>query len=309
MSNENQASGLTLYEAAKAVGVNFRKNWAPESKTLIANGLKLHYLEWGDPSNPTMLLLHGFAQQCHSWDFVALAFADRYRIIALDQRGHGDSDWASDGDYSPETQQKDIEAFVNSLGIQRFVLMGLSMGGRNSFTYAANNPDRVEALIIVDAGPENVRTGTQNIRNFVEQEDELDSIDAFVDRVIKYNPRRDPIQIRGSIVNNLRELPNGKWTWKNDKILTSPGRMAGTQDPDLTNRLWNYVESLQCPTLVVRGDKSDIIATNTADEMANRIPNGKVAIVENAGHLVMGDNPSGFESAVTQFIKTLHKPS
>ena len=309
MSNENQASGLTLYEAAKAVGVNFRKNWAPESKTLIANGLKLHYLEWGDPSNPTMLLLHGFAQQCHSWDFVALAFADRYRIIALDQRGHGDSDWASDGDYSPETQQKDIEAFVNSLGIQRFVLMGLSMGGRNSFTYAANNPDRVEALIIVDAGPENVRTGTQNIRNFVEQEDELDSIDAFVDRVIKYNPRRDPIQIRGSIVNNLRELPNGKWTWKYDKILRSPGRMAGTQDPDLTNRLWNYVESLQCPALVVRGDKSDIIATNTADEMANRIPNGKVAIVENAGHLVMGDNPSGFESAVTQFIKTLHKPS
>ena len=256
-----------------------------------------------------MLLLHGFAQQCHSWDFVALAFADRYRIIALDQRGHGDSDWASDGDYSPETQQKDIEAFVNSLGIQRFVLMGLSMGGRNSFTYAANNPDRVEALIIVDAGPENVRTGTQNIRNFVEQEDELDSIDAFVDRVIKYNPRRDPIQIRGSIVNNLRELPNGKWTWKYDKILRSPGRMGGTQDPDMTNRLWNYVESLQCPTLVVRGDKSDIIATNTADEMANRIPNGKVAIVENAGHLVMGDNPSGFESAVTQFIKTLHKPS
>ena len=309
MSNENQASGLTLYEAAKAVGVNFRKNWAPESKTLIANGLKLHYLEWGDPSNPTMLLLHGFAQQCHSWDFVALAFADRYRIIALDQRGHGDSDWASDGDYSPETQQKDIEAFVNSLGIQKFVLMGLSMGGRNSFTYAANNPDRVEALIIVDAGPENVRTGTQNIRNFVEQEDELDSIDAFVDRVIKYNPRRDPIQIRGSIVNNLRELPNGKWTWKYDKILRSPGRMGGTQDPDMTNRLWNYVESLQCPTLVVRGDKSDIIATNTADEMANRIPNGKVAIVENAGHLVMGDNPSGFESAVTQFIKTLHKPS
>ena len=227
----------------------------------------------------------------------------------MDQRGHGDSDWASDGDYSPETQQKDIEAFVNSLGIQRFVLMGLSMGGRNSFTYAANNPDRVEALIIVDAGPENVRTGTQNIRNFVEQEDELDSIDAFVDRVIKYNPRRDPIQIRGSIVNNLRKLPNGKWTWKYDKILRSPGRMAGTQDPDLTNRLWNYVESLQCPTLVVRGDKSDIIATNTADEMANRIPNGKVAIVENAGHLVMGDNPSGFESAVTQFIKTLHKPS
>ena len=267
--------------------------------------MKFSYLEWGNPSNPVMVLLHGFAQQSHSWDFVALSFADRYRIIALDQRGHGDSDWASDGDYTPETQQKDIEAVVDELGLDEFVLMGLSMGGRNSFTYAASNPSKVKALIIVDAGPENVRAGTQNIRNFVEQDDELDSIDAFVDRVIKYNPRRDPVQIRGSIVNNLRELPNGKWTWKYDKILRSPGRMGRPQDPEMTNRLWGYLENLQCPTLVVRGDKSDIIATETADNMIGRIPGGTLAIVENAGHLVMGDNPSGFEKAVTAFIESV----
>ena len=220
-----QSQGLSLYEAAREVGVTFEKEWEPESKSVQVNNMNFSYLEWGNPSNPVMVLLHGFAQQSHSWDFVALSFADRYRIIALDQRGHGDSDWASDGDYTPETQQKDIEAVVDKLGLEEFVLMGLSMGGRNSFTYAASNPNKVKALIIVDAGPENVRAGTQNIRNFVEQDDELDSIDAFVDRVIKYNPRRDPVQIRGSIVNNLRELPNGKWTWKYDKILRSPGRM------------------------------------------------------------------------------------
>jgi pimeloyl-ACP methyl ester carboxylesterase len=225
----------------------------------------------------------------------------------LDQRGHGDSDWASDGDYTPETQQKDIEAIVAELGLGEFVLMGLSMGGRNSFTYASSNPDQVKALIIVDAGPENVRAGTQNIRNFVEQEDELDSIDAFVDRVIKYNPRRDPIQIRGSIVNNLKQLPNGKWTWKYDKILRSQGRMGRPQDPEMTRRLWGYLENLQCPTMVVRGDKSDIIATETADQMIGKIPGGKLAIVENAGHLVMGDNPSGFEKAVTAFIESIQK--
>ena len=199
MSTE-QNQGLSLYEAAREVGVTFEKDWKPESKSVEVNNMKFSYLEWGNPSNPVMVLLHGFAQQSHSWDFVALSFADRYRIIALDQRGHGDSDWASDGDYTPETQQKDIEAVVDELGLDEFVLMGLSMGGRNSFTYAASNPSKVKALIIVDAGPENVRAGTQNIRNFVEQDDELDSIDAFVDRVIKYNPRRDPVQIRGSIV-------------------------------------------------------------------------------------------------------------
>ena len=119
-----------------------------------------------------------------------------------------------------------------------------------------------------------MRAGRQNIRNFVEQDDELDSIGAFVDRVIKYNPRRDPVQIKGSIVNNLKELPNGKWTWKYDKILRSPGRMERSQDPEMTSRLWGYLENLQCPTLVVRGDKSDIVATETADNMIDRIPGG-----------------------------------
>jgi len=303
MTKDTESKGLTLYQAAREVGVSFSQDWVPKSKFLKANGLKFHYLEWGNTSNPTIVMLHGFAQQAHSWDFVALAFADRYRVIAIDQRGHGDSDWATDGDYSPETQQFDIEGIVAELELDQFILMGLSMGGRNSFTYAANNPKKVKALVIVDAGPENVRVGTQNIRNFVEQEDELDSIDAFVDRVIKYNPRRDPVQIRGSIINNIKQLPNGKWTWKYDKLLRSRGRMGRKQDPEVTNRLWTYVESLSCPTLVVKGDRSDVIADDTADQMHKRIPGGKIAIVENAGHLVMGDNPSGFEKAVTTFIQ------
>ena len=300
-----EKQGLSLHNAAREAGVTFSKEWLPESKSIHANDLNFHYLEWGDTAKPPILMLHGFAQQAHSWDFVALAFADRHRIIALDQRGHGDSDWAPDSDYTPETQQKDIAAIVEKLSLDKFVLMGLSLGGRNSFTYASNNPERVRALVIVDAGPENIGIGTQNIQRFVEQDDELDSIDAFVDRVISYNPRRDPIQIRGSIINNLKKLPNGKWTWKYDKILRSPGRMGQQQDPDTTKRLWNYVERLACPTLVVRGDRSDVIATETTDEMHRRIPNSRLAIVENAGHLVMGDNPSGFESEVTKFIEDL----
>ena len=303
MTKEAKSQGLSLYQAAREVGVSFSREWEPKSKFVKANDMKFHYLEWGDTSNPVIVMLHGFAQQAHSWDFVALAFADRYRVIAIDQRGHGDSDWAKDGDYTPETQQIDIQGIVEELKLDEFILMGLSMGGRNSFTYAANNPEKVKALIIVDAGPENVRAGTQNIRNFVEQEDELDSIDAFVERVIKYNPRRDPIQIRGSIVNNLKQLPTGKWTWKYDKLLRSAGRMGRKQEPEVTDRLWKYVESLSCPTLVVKGDRSDVIAAGTADQMHKRIPGGKIAIVENAGHLVMGDNPSGFERAVTTFIQ------
>ena len=296
--------GLSLHDAARAMGVQFANDNAPQDKFVTANGMRFHYLEWGGAANPPMLLLHGFAQTCHSWDFVALGFSDDYRVIVLDQRGHGDSDWATDGDYSPETQQNDISAVVREIGLEDFTLMGLSMGGRNSFTYAANNPDRVRALVIVDAGPQNMQQGTQNIRNFVQQDDELDSVDAFVERVLKYNPRRPPEQIRGSIMHNLKQLPNGKWTWKYDKRLRRPGRRMGS-DPETEKRLWGYLEALQCPTLLVRGGASDIIAMDTADKMRNVIPNSQMATIEGAGHLVMGDSPAGFQRAVTEFLAGL----
>ena len=286
------------------MGVQFANDNAPQDKFVTANGMRFHYLEWGSAANPPMLLLHGFAQTCHSWDFVALGFSDDYRVIVLDQRGHGDSDWAADGDYSPETQQNDISAVVSEIGLEDFTLMGLSMGGRNSFTYAANNPDRVRALVIVDAGPQNMQQGTQNIRNFVQQDDELDSVDAFVERVLKYNPRRAPEQIRGSIMHNLKQLPNGKWTWKYDKRLRRPGRRMGS-DPETEKRLWGYLEALQCPTLLVRGGASDIMAMDTAEKMRNVIPNSQMATIEGAGHLVMGDSPAGFQRAVTEFLAGL----
>ena len=304
MTSQASKQALSLYDAARAMGVKFTNENAPQDKFVDANGMRFHYLEWGNPGNPPMLLLHGFAQTCHSWDFVALGFSDNYRVIVLDQRGHGDSDWASDGDYSPETQQKDISGIVNELGLANFVLMGLSMGGRNSFTYAANNSGKVKALVVVDAAPQNMQQGTQNIRSFVQQDDELDSVDAFVERVLRYNPRRDPQQVRGSIMHNIKELPSGKWTWKYDRALRSPGRRMGS-DAETEKRLWGYIESLQCPTLLVRGGASDIVAMDTADRMHQAIPNSRIATIEGAGHLVMGDSPSGFQSAVTDFLASL----
>ncbi len=304
MTSQASKQALSLYDAARAMGVKFTNENAPQDKFVNANGMRFHYLEWGNPDNPPMLLLHGFAQTCHSWDFVALGFSDNYRVIVLDQRGHGDSDWASDGDYSPETQQKDISGVVEQLGLDQFVLMGLSMGGRNSFTFAASNPDYVKALVVVDAAPQNMQQGTQNIRSFVQQDDELDSVDAFVERVLQYNPRRDPQQVRGSIMHNIKELPSGKWTWKYDRALRRPGRRMGS-DPETEKRLWGYIESLQCPTLLVRGGASDIVAMDTADRMHQAIPNSRIATIEGAGHLVMGDSPSGFQSAVTDFLASL----
>ena len=305
MSSDSNGQGLSLHEAARAMGVKFTEEFAPLDRFVESNGMRFHYLEWGNPDNPPALLLHGFAQTCHSWDFVALSLSDRFHVRVLDQRGHGDSDWAPDGDYTPETQQKDIQGVVEALDLRDFLLMGLSMGGRNSFTYASNHPERVKALVIVDAAPQNMAVGGQNIRRFVEGDDELPSMEAFVERVLEYNPRRDRNQVRGSIRHNLKQLPNGNWTWKYDKALRDPDR-ARRPDPGSADRLWGYLGRLQCPTLVVRGGQSDIVALNTADEMHQRIPNGKVVTVEKAGHLVPGDNPAGFQQAVLTFLDELN---
>jgi len=304
LTDESGDDQLSLYEAARAMGVTFTEEAVPRDGFVTGNGLRFHYLDWGDADAPPVVLLHGFAQTCHSWDFVALSLSDRFRVITLDQRGHGDSDWAPDGDYSAETQQADLHAIVEALDLQGFVLMGLSMGGRNAFTYAAHHPERVRALVIVDSAPETRNAGTGNIRRFVEQEDELDSVDDFIKKVQAYNPRRSVQQIKGSILHNLKELPSGKWTWKYDKVLRSP-RRSMTPDPSTAERLWEYAESLQCPTLVVRGAETDVVTAETAVAMQQRIPNSRLATVEGAGHLVMGDNPSGFEKAFISFLAEL----
>ena len=92
--------GLSLHEAARKMGVPFSEENNPSDRTIKANGLNFHYLEWGDSSKPTVVMLHGVSQQAHSWDFVSLALSPEYHVIAVDQRGHGDTDWADDGLYS-----------------------------------------------------------------------------------------------------------------------------------------------------------------------------------------------------------------
>ena len=304
MTSEPAPKALSLFDAARAKGVPFTREAYPEDKYLEANGLRFHYLDWGEPAKPAILLLHGFAQTCHSWDFVCLSLCDRFRLIALDQRGHGDSQWAPNGDYSSEAHDRDIEAVVDSLGLDNFVLGGLSMGGRNALAYAANHASRLKALVIVDFAPVMGSKGSEHIRRFIEDDDELDSVEAFVDRVQKFNPRRSVEQIRGSLMHNIKQLPNGKWTWKYDGILRKPGRRPA-RDPKETQRLWGYVDSVSSPTLVVRGAKSNVVAADTAHAVRDRLAVSTLAVVEDAGHLVPGDNPAGFIAALTTFLNDL----
>ncbi len=271
----------------------------PRDATAELRGLRFHYLDWGTAGLPSLVCLHGITQTAHSWDEIAPALARTHHVRALDQRGHGDSAWAADGDYRIDTQSRDVEAFLRDVVGGPAVLVALSMGGLNAMTLAARVPELVRALVVVDIAPQVERRGVEHIRQFVTANDELDTFEEFVARAHAFNPRRSLENIRDRLRHNLRQLPNGRWTWKYDPRLRDPARAAGD-----IGSLWDRIATIGCPMLVVRGGESDVLAPETAERLAGLV-HAEVRTVAGAGHSVMGDNPAGFLAAVEPFLASL----
>jgi pimeloyl-ACP methyl ester carboxylesterase len=220
---------------------------------------------------------------------------NRYRVLALDQRGHGETEWASD--YAPERSVEDIDAFVRELGLKRFALLGLSMGGRNAYTYTSLHPEEVERLVIVDIGPEIVPAGAERIQAGVQAPDVFDDPEEAVRRAREANPRPPDAELRHRILNNLKQTDDGRWTWRYDKALRTGSRPR--PDPET---VWPLLARITCPTLLVRGAASDVLSRETAARMVETIPNCRLVEVPDSGHSVPLDNPPGFLAAVQQFL-------
>ena len=293
--------GLSLHQAARQKGVPFTRENTPADRWQAVNGMNFHYLEWGDPGPPTILMLHGGGQQAHSWDFISLPLSEHWHILALDQRGHGDSDWAADGDYSIAAHQSDLDGFIAALGLRDFHLIGHSMGGRNSYVWAARHPGTLRSLVIVDTGPVAQSRGRDRIQNFRELPDELDSFEEFTARVQEYTGRSRE-QTLGALQYSIRQRADGKWAWKYDKLLRTPGRQSPTWSEE---QLWAAVSKIDCPTLITRGGDSDIFADETMRRMQQVIPHCAAVTIPAAGHLVAGDNPAAFLAALQNFYNGL----
>ena len=267
-----------------------------------ANGLRFHYLDWGSPAKPALVLLHGVGQTCHTWDLFAAAMADHFHVMAFDQRGHGDTDWAADKDYSRASMVEDANAFTDALGLEHFFLTGMSMGGANSLAFTAKYPDKVEALVVVDVGPRVEPKGVKHIRDFMKNYREFDSLDQAAEVIHRFNPRR-PLEVirKYTVVYNLKETPEGKWTWKYDTYFSDGQRKVDVKQ--MQAELSAAVKKIQCPTLLVRGGESDVFSLDGARDLQELIPGSEFALVPKAGHSVMGDNPQGFESAVRGFYE------
>jgi pimeloyl-ACP methyl ester carboxylesterase len=275
----------------------------PTDRFVRANGLKFHYLEWGSAQRPPLVLLHGVGQTCHTWDLFAAAMAPHFHVLAFDQRGHGDSDWAPDRDYSRKAMAGDLAQFTAALGAERFFLAGMSMGGMNSMVFAADHPHRVESLVVVDIGPRIEKEGVRHIRDFMSSNREFNDLDEAAAVIHRFNPRRPLEAIRQfTCVYNLKQLPNGKWTWKYDTYFSDGHRPGDVQA--LHDQLAAAARRIRCPALVVRGAESDVFSLGGARELQQLIADSEFSLVEKAGHSVMGDNPAGFEAAVRKFYRS-----
>lgn len=288
----------SLLEAAQRIGSRVVDPSPPEERFVRLGGLRFHYLDWGKDGRQPLVLLHGGGQNAHTWDLFALAVRDEFHVVALDQRGHGDSDWSPDGAYGHEIQRDDLDRFVRALfPRQRIVLVAFSLGGVAAMAYAARRPAYLRALVIVDVGPES-SAYARRARQFMATVQKFETIDDLVAQATRFNPRRDPERLRNSLRHNIRQLPDGYWSWKYDPAITSAPLRAG----EVADKLWQGLKLINCPTLLVRGAESDVVSDTTLFRMLESIRSAESVTIEHAGHTVMGDNPLQFEHHVSRFL-------
>lgn len=273
-----------------------------------ADGLKLNAFEWSREGTP-LVFVHGFGNDSHVWDEIAPKVAPHYRTLAIDLRGHGDSDPDPEGRYDHTSMARDLETAADSLGIGRAVLVGHSLGGRVSMAFAGRNPDKMAGLVIVDSAPSLDRRGTARIRQETESlEPSFASVRDYERVLLHQYPAARPETLARLARLWLRQRDDGRYETKTDltgrrrRVQGDPEEVRRRME-DETQRLWDALESARCPVLVIRGAASDVLDADTADRMVDEVlANGKLAVVPRASHSVMLDNPEGFAQALCDFI-------
>lgn len=275
---------------------------APVADELIEmRGLRFHYRDWAPrrPDAPALVLLHGYTGHARTWDHFAEAMTDRYRVIALDQRGHGETAWAPAERYGVEDMADDLVAFVAALGLKGFALCGLSMGGMVTMEYAGRRPAELAAAVIVDIGPEIIRSGGARIRDSVQVSDIFDSREAAFEAARLENPRPPADHQRHRVDYSLMRLEDGRWTWRYDRALRNWGAMR----PRDAATAWASCAAINVPTQLIRGGLSDILSAEIAARMVETIPDVRFDLIETSGHSVPLDRPDEFLAVARTFLK------
>ena len=274
-----------------------------------SDGLTIHVLEWSSQGVP-LLLLHGFGNEAHVWDDFAPLVAPYYRVLAMDHRGHGDSDPDPEHRYGYDALVRDVEAVTAQLGIERLVLIGHSMGGRTAIRFAGAHPERMAGLVIVDAGPDLDWRGVLKIRDDAARApDSFETLREYESQLVRALPMAGPEIISRLARHGTRQRADGRFESKLDPFFreglkrTTSADAVSEETRSETDDLWAALHRIPCPTLVVRGAASDVLSPDTADRMVDEaLAEGSLAVVPQSAHAVMIENPEGFNRAVADFV-------
>jgi pimeloyl-ACP methyl ester carboxylesterase len=286
----------------------------PREGAVDARGLKIHYLEWGDPAADPLLLIHGFLDHARSWERFVDALQNHApaprRIIAPDCRGHGDSGWIGAGGYYHFPDYIwDLNTLVEALRLDRFALVGHSMGGTISFIYSGTFPARVEKLVLIEGigplpaqfadAPPRMERWIAEVKMAPQRKIvEYPSLEAAAQRLRRKNPRLDNALALELARGGMRRLANGTWVWKFDPL----HRTAAPQ-PFYLPQAVEFFRRIECPALIVNGAESHHTPRPDIAERLEAIRDARVASVESAGHMVHHDNPVRLAELVAGFIR------
>lgn len=254
-----------------------------EDKYITVNQVKLHYRDWGNIAAPPLIVLHGYTG--HAWEFdqLAGALSDEYHVYSINQRGHGDSDWAET--YNLEVMADDIAGFIEALNLGKATVVGHSMGGVNAWWLASKHPEKMERLVLLDIEPQIISSSEivglwQEYLAYYAQS-EFNSLEEGVAEYMASYEGNHQEALETFAKNNLKQNEAGKWVWKFDAENLIQW-MQSTENSE--QEQWELLQDITCPTLIVKAGSSPFTDMDAINQMDETIPNSEVAIVPDSGH-------------------------
>jgi pimeloyl-ACP methyl ester carboxylesterase len=266
----------------------------PTDSNVTVNGLEIHYLNWGTPGKPPLILLHGIARTARTFDHLAPHFTANYHVIAVDMRGHGDSAWDAQGSYVVEDYVRDIAALIAQLKLRNIVLWGNSTGGRVAQMIAGLHPELVTAVVVEDVGPERPReVSNRRADRMGKEADGWATIEDLYAQAKKENPRTSEAVLKELVRHGSKPRADGRIVWKRD-----PAILNGF----VPTELWATVKKIKAPVIYILGGASNIVPAQTQMDIRRELPQSEIVMMPGLGHYPSDEQPAEFLAIVDRFL-------
>lgn len=267
-----------------------------ENRRFKGAGIELNCVDYGGAGKPPMLLVHGGSAHAHWWDFVGPPLIDRFHVLALDQRGHGESPWTDEWAYGSRHYAADLDALIANWGLGAPVLVGHSMGGHCVLVYSVEHSERLRAMVVIDSTPFYPDYAVEQLRKIAGRSaPEYDSLEAAIGafRTLPGETLATPEVLRDVAGRSFRQRDDGKWVHKMDRrtLIREPIQLR-----------MDDLARIGCPALLVKPTGSPLLTPEFMNKMAGKMARGRVVMVENSNHHVPIDNPAGLVAAMDPFL-------